>query len=72
VFVDCYPSSAMRALEPQTGSPVRLTLGLLQMAGVGISVVLLYRGGVTTLALAAATFTTALTALSIALFGERR
>ena len=51
---------------------VRLVLGMLQMIGAAFSMGLLVRGGVNAFSLAAATFTTLFTTLSVLLFRNRR
>lgn len=51
---------------------VRLVLGLLQMLGAALSVILLVLTGMTAVALTAVTVTCALTSISVLLFGAKR
>ena len=56
-------------LRARTQIGVRMALGVLQMAGAIVSTILICSAGVTTVSLAASTITTALTTLSIVLYG---
>ena len=53
-------------------SRLRLALGMAQMGGVVVSLVLLLKMGAAPLSLAAVVITSALTSISVMLFGNRR
>lgn len=81
-FAHAYSRKRMRLVEPMrhtVADPrqhrramVRLVLGMLQMGGTVVSLVLLSLTGVSAVALAAAVGTCMLTTISVLLFGARK